>query len=43
VLIPNEHLGKPEFADTFVHGVEGPEALIEVVGAAIENTRTVQA
>jgi DNA-binding NarL/FixJ family response regulator len=43
VLVTNEHLGKPEFADTFVYGVEGPEALIEVVGAAVEKARTAQA
>jgi hypothetical protein len=39
VLITNEQLGKPEIADTFVYGVEGPEALIEVVGAAVEKVR----
>ena len=31
VLIANEHMEKPQFAGTFVYGVEGPEALIEAV------------
>jgi hypothetical protein len=28
VLIADEHMEKPEFADAFVYGLEGPEALI---------------
>jgi hypothetical protein len=43
VLVTNEHLGKPEIADTFVYGMEGPEALIEVVGAAVERSRSAEA
>jgi CheY-like chemotaxis protein len=43
ILVTNEHLGKPEFADTFVYGVEGPEALIEVVAAAVEKSRSAEA
>jgi DNA-binding NtrC family response regulator len=31
VAITNEQMEKPEFADTFVYGVEGPEALIEAI------------
>jgi DNA-binding response OmpR family regulator len=31
VAITNSKLDKPEFADTLVFGVEGPEALIEAV------------
>jgi len=34
IAITNEQMDKPEFADTFVYGVEGPEALIESVKAA---------
>ena len=29
VAITNKKIEKPDFADTFVYGVEGPEALIE--------------
>jgi hypothetical protein len=31
VAITNEQTETPEFADTFVYGVEGPEALIEAI------------
>jgi DNA-binding NarL/FixJ family response regulator len=31
VAITNEQMDKAEFADSFVYGVEGPEALIEVI------------
>jgi len=43
VLITNEHMDRPEFADFFVYGVEGPEALIQVVEAAVEKSRTADA
>jgi DNA-binding NtrC family response regulator len=43
VLITNERMDKPEFADFFVYGVEGPEALIQVVEAAVEKSRTADA
>jgi DNA-binding NarL/FixJ family response regulator len=39
IAITNEHMDKPDFADTFVYGVEGPEALIEVISAAVESSR----
>jgi len=32
-------MDKPDFADTFVYGVEGPEALIEVISAAVGSSR----
>lgn len=31
VVITNQRLDKPDFADTFVYGVEGPEALIQAI------------
>jgi hypothetical protein len=31
VAITNEQMEKPDVADTFVYGVEGPEALIEAI------------
>jgi uncharacterized protein (DUF169 family) len=31
VAVTNEQMEKPEFADSFVYGVEGPEALIEAI------------
>lgn len=31
VAIAHEQLDKPDFADTFVYGVEGPEALIDAI------------
>ena len=31
VAIANKHIEKADFADMFVYGVEGPEALIEAV------------
>ncbi len=40
VLIVNEHIEKPDFADAFVYGVEGPEALIEAVASAVEKSRS---
>lgn len=43
VLVVNEHIEKPDFADTFVYGVEGPEALIEAVASAAEKSRSAQA
>jgi vacuolar-type H+-ATPase subunit F/Vma7 len=43
VLITNEHIDKPEFADFFVYGVEGPEALIDAVSAAVEKWRSAKA
>jgi CheY-like chemotaxis protein len=43
VLITNEHIEKPEFADFFVYGVEGPEALIGALSAAVEKRRSAQA
>jgi CheY-like chemotaxis protein len=43
IVITNEQMNKPKFADTFVYGVEGPEALIEVVTAAVEKSRSAEA
>jgi DNA-binding NarL/FixJ family response regulator len=34
VAIANEKMDKPEVADALVYGVEGPEALIDVIRAA---------
>ena len=31
VAITNQRLEKPDFADTFVYGIEGPEALIQAI------------
>jgi DNA-binding NtrC family response regulator len=31
IAITNQQMEKPDFADTFVYGVEGPEALIEAI------------
>lgn len=31
IAITNARLEKPDFADTFVYGVEGPEVLIEAI------------
>lgn len=31
VVISNKAMDKPDFADGLVHGVEGPEALIEAI------------
>lgn len=38
IVITNEPMERPDFADAFVYGVEGPEALIEAVGGAIETS-----
>ena len=35
VAISNQQMEKPEFADTHVYGVEGPEALIEAVSGSM--------
>ena len=43
VVITNERLEQLEFADSFVYGVEGPEALIEAVNAAAEKVRSAEA
>lgn len=34
VAITNEKLDQPEYADSFVYGVEGPEALIDAISVA---------
>ena len=31
VLVTNEQTGRPDFADAFVYGIEGPEALIDAI------------
>lgn len=43
VVITNERLEEPEFADSFVYGVEGPEALIEAINSAAEKVRSAEA
>jgi len=43
VLITNEPLEKPEFADSFVYGMEGPEALIEAVSNAAKMSQVAEA
>ena len=34
IVITNEQMDKADFADTFVYGIEGPEALIQSIRAA---------
>jgi CheY-like chemotaxis protein len=35
ILIADEPIEKPDFADTFVYGLEGPELLIEAIRGAM--------
>jgi len=43
ILITNEPLEKPEFADSFVYGMEGPEALIEAASNAAKMSQVAEA
>ncbi|HKR82669.1 MAG TPA: hypothetical protein VJS37_00770 [Terriglobales bacterium] len=40
VAITNERIEKPDFADSFVYGVEGPEALIQALTNAAEKSQS---
>ena len=43
VAITNQKMETPDFADSFVYGVEGPEALIHAVATAVEKSRSAKA